>query len=176
MEAGVVDRRGDDTVTIISAPPGIVRSTTIDTHGGIDHVVVSDYVNATTINLGDDDDFLDLRVTAAKSAVDSIVINGDGGIDTIDVENTGNFATTTINGNAGNDRIVIERVGSGATTVVAGGTGDDTVRIAIANLPANAVTTLHGDVRRAPGDTLILDPQDPLATIATGPTAPAPSP
>ncbi|MGH2173937.1 hypothetical protein ACQ1Z4_14610, partial [Enterococcus faecalis] len=79
--------------------------------------------------------------------------------------------------------IAIERVGSGATTVVSGGTGNDTVRIAIANLPPDSVTTLHGDDPiTSPGDALILDPQDPLATIdyrtdasgTFGVTAPSP--
>ena len=44
--------RGDDTVTILSRPPANVASTTIDTGAGSDHVIVDDYVNATTINLG----------------------------------------------------------------------------------------------------------------------------
>ncbi|MDO9297068.1 PKD domain-containing protein [Bradyrhizobium sp.] len=157
---------GSDTVTIVSAPPGIVRSTTIDTNGGDDRVVVDDYINATTINLGDDNDFLDLRVTNAKTAADGITVNGGAGQDTIDVQNTGNNATTAVNGGADNDQIVIGRVGSSATTVVSGDAGNDTVRIAIANLPSSSVTTLHGDDPASlPGDTLIVDPQDPLATI-----------
>lgn len=157
---------GDDTVNMISAPPSVLKSFTIDTGAGNDHVVVANYVNATTVNLGAGDDTFELRVTVAKTTADSIVINAGDGNDGIDIDNTGTRGKTTINGDAGDDRITIGRVGSAATTIVSGGTGNDTVRIAIANLPANSVTTLHGDDPTSmPGDLLILDPQNPQATV-----------
>lgn len=167
MEAvALLTAGGDDTVNMISAPPTIVKSLTIDTGAGNDHVVVANYMNATTINLGAGDDTFELRVTVAKTAADSIVINAGDGDDVIDIQNTGTRGNTTINGDAGNDKITIERVGSAATTVVSGGIGNDTVRIAIANLPSNSVTTLHGDDPTSlPGDVLILDPQNPQASV-----------
>ena len=155
---------GEDTVNVISAPPSVIRSTVIDTGDGSDHVVVGDYINATTIYLGAGDDFLDLRITKAKTAADTITVNGGDGIDTINVADTGEAATTVINGDAGDDRISIERAGRRAATSVSGGAGDDVVRITVGNLAADAVTELHGDGHPS-GDTLVVDPQDPLALI-----------
>ena len=64
--------------------------------------------------------------------------------------------------------ITVASVGVSATTDISGGDDGDTVRVAIAHLPTSATTTLHGgNPTAAPGDTLIIDPQDPLVVITS---------
>jgi hypothetical protein len=124
----------------VSAPPGIVRSTTIDTNGGDDRVVIDDYINATTINLGDDNDFssardqCELPRTASRSMAAPAKNPSTSG--------TGNNATTAVNGGTDN-QIVIGRVGSSPTVVSA---MPATIPFRCHRQPAiSSVTTLHGD-------------------------------
>ncbi|WP_210349575.1 LamG-like jellyroll fold domain-containing protein [Bradyrhizobium agreste] len=165
-QISVVLGSGDDTVALMSAPPAIVARTSIDSGDGDDHVVISDYAAITGIAMGAGNDRLDLRVANAKTAADGLTINGGVGADTIDVATTGGGATTSIDGGDNNDLIMLESVGDGAHTDVSGGEGNDTVRVALTNLPATAMTTLHGNSPAVlPGDLLIMDPQDPNAVI-----------
>ncbi|WP_210178256.1 LamG-like jellyroll fold domain-containing protein [Methylosinus sp. R-45379] len=174
---GVTTGVGDDTVSLVSAPPAIVGATKVNTGEGSDHVVVADYRGATSVDLGAGADSLDLRVVNAKTAADTLAIHGGADADAIDVQNTGAGATTTINGDAGSDVITIEKVAAAAHTTVSGDADPDIVRVSLPNLPSDAVTTLHGDAPGAlPGDTLIVDPQDPNASILVGGVAGLPIP
>ena len=57
-------------------------------------------------------------------------------------------------------------MGDNAVTTIVGSDLADTVRVELANLPTDSTTLLEGeDPSTLPGDTLILDPQDPTATI-----------
>ena len=164
---------GNDTITLNDPPPALVATTTIMTGSGQDQVVVNNYGGATTINLGNGPDTVDVRVTAQKNlpntGPDSLVINGGTGEDSIDIASTGDDADTTFQGNPNaiaGDNIVVESVGDNAVTDIYGSDLADTVRIELANLPTDSTTLLEGgEPSTLPGDTLILDPQDPSANI-----------
>ena len=96
----------------------------------------------------------------------------------MNVRNAGAGATTRVDGDAG-FRYDHHREGARPRRAydVSGDADADVVRVSIANLPADAVTTLHGDAPGvAPGDTLIVDPQDPNASILVGGVAGLPIP
>src|SRR5262249_50446200 len=162
------------TITLNNPPPALVKTTTIITGNGQDHVLVNDYGGATTIDLGNGPDTVDVRVATAKtSGVDSLVVNGGTGPETTEIASKGDNAHTTFNGGSGIDSVVIESVGNDAFTEIFGGDDPFTIRVEVANLPTTATTILHGDLSGATdadedpasvsGDVLIVDPQDPTA-------------
>src|SRR5262249_31752428 len=120
----LVTAGGDDNILVNSAPPSNVATTEIESGAGQDHIVVNDYVATTTVDAGANDDTIDVRVVNAKTASDSLTVKGGDGNDTVDLQSTGQFATTTLQGEAGNDTIIIESVGEGAVTEVFGGDGN----------------------------------------------------
>ncbi|MFL9828950.1 hypothetical protein ABTU92_29520, partial [Rhodoplanes sp. SY1] len=156
---------GNDTVTIVAAPPAIVRSTTVETGDGDDSVVVDAYGTDTVIDLGGGDDTLSLRATTAG---ETITVRGGTGDDIIAVETTGTDATTLVYGDAGRDLIKVFSVGAASTTEIWGDDGrytiddPDTVVISGAGIPDGATVTAHGENPNppdgSPGDTLIFDP------------------
>ena len=158
---------GDDNIALNDPPPSLVATTTIITGSGQDQVVVNNYGGATAIYLGSGADTVDVRVTADMTGTaNTLTINGGTGADTIDIASTGIGATTTFLGNrnaTAGDSIVIESTDDNAVTTIVGSDLADTVRVQLANLSASATTTTWTVRMPAflPGDTLILDPQDP---------------
>ncbi len=154
---------GDDNVTLIRAPGAEVVTTTINTAGGDDSVVLQDLIAAMTgdlltpttmVNLGVGDDRAELRADRPGTSV-------------------------AIDGGEDDDSIFIQVMGEEARAVVSGGAGLDTVQVAGANLPfssdPNAILVAHGDapnsVPQDEGDTLRFDPQGEV----TAPLVPTPN-
>jgi hypothetical protein len=162
--------RGDNVVTLDDPPPAPVQKTTVNPGDGADQIVINNYGANTKLNLGAGIDNVDVRVTAPKTTNDVLNIIGGSGIDTIDIESTGDNSHTNFTGTTGQYFVTIESVGKASDTEISLGPQDDTVRVLLAGLPKDATINLDGldpSIKTAtdPGDTLILDPQDPAAHI-----------
>ena len=82
---------------------------TLNTQGGADFVTVRDTPKnkTTTVNLGDDDDMLDLLSTGSGPGT-IVTVNAGNDNDTVNVYSTGSGATTTLNGGSGQDQFFVD--------------------------------------------------------------------
>jgi Ca2+-binding RTX toxin-like protein len=189
-----VDDTGDS-----SANTGTLTSTTITglgmggsiTYGTIEHLTISlgsggntftvnsthgsatfGFQEDTTVNTGSAADTVHIN-----DVTDLLVVNGQSGVDTVDVNGTGSGSISTLNGDSGNDIFNVRAMNG--TVNVNGGDNDDSVHVGsdaplLPSLPTDMVGTIdniNGLLTVSGGngtDVMNVDDSDPSVTNKTG--------